>query len=92
MGNIMMVLLVAVFVMMIGGMIAAGLVLMSHFLKKKEMESAMESASKTMIPQMEEMTMRMLKRSMEMIPDQMCDMAKKLVKMQKEMEDDEYKY
>lgn len=80
-----------VMVMMVTIMVAAicaGLMVLHHLLERKDKQVMMEQIKKDVIPELEEMTFRMLDRSMDMIPEKMVDMTKKMLKAQKEFEED----
>lgn len=82
-----------VMVMMVTLMVAAigaGLVVLHHMLGRKDKQVTMDQLKKEVIPELEEMTFRMLDRSMDMIPDKMVDMTKKMLKAQKEFEEEDY--
>ena len=82
-----------VMVMMVTFMVAAtgaGLVVLHHLLGRRDKEVTMEQLKKDVIPELETMTYRMLDKSMDMIPDKMADMTKKMLKVQKEFEDEDY--
>lgn len=72
------------------GMIGAGLVLLHHFLKAKEEKAKLEGLKTTVIPELEKMTMDMLTKTMEIVPDMTIDMTKKFFKIQKELEEEMY--
>ena len=80
----MMVMMVTLMVAVIG----AGLVVLHHMLERKDKQVMMDQLKKEVIPELEEMTFRMLDRSMDMIPDKMVDMTKKMLEVQKEFEED----
>lgn len=83
-----------VMVMMVTLMVAvicAGLIVLHHLLERKDKQVMMEQVRKDVIPELEAMTYRMLDKSMDMIPDKMMDMTKKMLKAQKEFEEDYYK-
>ena len=82
--TMMMVMMVTLTVAVIG----AGLMVLHHMLERKDKQVMMDQLKKEVIPELEEMTFRMLDRSMDMIPDKMVDMTKKLLKAQKEFEED----
>ena len=71
--------------------IGAGLIVLHHLLGRKDKQVMMEQFKKEVIPELEAMTYRMLDKSMDMIPDKMMDMTKKMLKAQKEFEEDYYK-
>ena len=70
--------------------IGAGLVVLHHLLGRRDKEVTMDQLKKDVIPELETMTYRMLDKSMDMIPDKMVDMTKKMLKAQKEFEDEDY--
>ena len=79
-----MVMMVTIMVSVIG----AGLIVLHHLLGRKDKQMMMEQFRKEAIPELEEMTYRMLDRSMDMLPDKMMDMTKKMLKAQKDFEED----
>lgn len=82
--TMVMVMMVTIMVAVIG----AGLIVLHHLLGRKDKQVMMEQVRKEVIPEMEAMTYRMLDKSMDMIPDKMMDMTKKMLKAQKEFEED----
>ena len=82
--TMVMVMMVTLMVAVIG----AGLVVLHHMLGRKDKQVTMDQLKKDVIPELEEMTFRMLDRSMDMIPDKMVDMTKKMLEAQKEFEED----
>lgn len=83
-----MTMLVVMMVVLMVAAISAGLVVLHHMLERKDKQVTMDQLKKEVIPELEEMTLRMLDRSMDMIPDKMVDMTKKMLKAQKEFEED----
>ena len=65
-------------VMMIG-MITAGLVTLHHLLKKKEQQAMMAAIKAEVIPEIEAMTNRMVKNSMDMVLAKSMDITKKMM-------------
>lgn len=84
--TMMMVMMVTLMVAVIG----AGLMVLHHMLERKDKQVMMDQLKKEVLPELEEMTFRMLDRSMDMIPDKMMDMTKKMLKAQKEFEEEDY--
>ena len=82
--TMVMVMMVTLMVAVIG----AGLVVLHHMLERRDQQAMTDRLKKEVIPELEEMTFRMLDRSMDMIPDKMVDMTKKMLKAQKEFEDE----
>lgn len=68
--------------------IGAGLVILHHSLARKDKQVTMEEIKRNVIPELESMTYRMLDKSFDMIPDKCVDMTKKMLKAQKEFEDE----
>lgn len=82
-----------VMVMMVTLMVAAigaGLVVLHHLLERKDKQVAMDQLKKEVIPELEAMTYRMLDKTMDMIPDKTVEMTKKMLKAQKEIEEEDY--
>ena len=82
-----------VMVMMVAFMVAAisgGLVLLHHMLGRQDKQVTMEQIKTQVIPELEAMTYRMLDKSFDMIPDKCVEMTKKMLKAQKEFEDEDY--
>lgn len=84
--TMVMVMMVALMVAVIG----AGLVVLHHMLGRKDKQVTMDQLKKDVIPELEAMTYRMLDKTMDMIPDKMMDMTKKMLKAQKEFEEEDY--
>lgn len=82
--TMVMVMMVTIMVAAIG----AGLVILHHSLARKDKQVTMEEIKRNVIPELESMTYRMLDKSMDMIPDKTVDMMKKMLKAQKEFEDE----
>ncbi len=76
-------------IMMIG-MIGAGLIALHHLLNRKDKQMELETIKTIVIPELEKITLDMMEKSMDMIPDKITDMTKKMLKAQKEMEDEMY--
>ena len=85
-----MIVMVMVFGLMVAGIIGAGLIVLQHLLKKREKADTMESIRTIVIPAMEEMTLDMMDKSMDMIPDKSVVMLKKMLKAQQEFEESRY--
>ena len=82
-----------VMVMMVVFMVAAigaGLVILHHMLGRKDKQVTMEEIKNSVIPELETMTYRMLDKTMDMIPDKTVEMTKKMLKAQKEFEEEDY--
>ena len=82
-----------VMVMMVIFMVAvigAGLVILHHMLERRDKQVMMEQFKKDVIPELEAMTYRMLDKSMDILPDKMVEMTKKLLKAQKEFEQEDF--
>ena len=82
-----------VMVMMVVFMVAAigaGLVILHHMLGRKDKQVTMEEIKNSVIPELEAMTYRMLDKTMDMIPDKTVEMTKKMLKVQKEFEEEDY--
>ena len=75
-GTLVMVVLVGI--MMIG-MIAAGLVVLHHLLKKKEKQEMMTAIKAVVIPEIESMTNRTLERNMDMIMNKSIEVTKQMM-------------
>lgn len=84
--TMVMVMMVTLMVAVIG----AGLVVLHHMLGRKDKQVTMDQLKKDVIPELEAMTYRMLDKTMDMIPDKMMDMTKKMLKAQKEFEEEDY--
>lgn len=82
--TMVMVMMVALMVAVIG----AGLVALHHMLGRKDKQVTMDQLKKDVIPELEAMTYRMLDKTMDMIPDKTVEMTKKMLKIQKEFEED----
>ena len=82
--TMVMVMMVTLMVAVIG----AGLVVLHHMLGRKDKQVTMDQLKKDVIPELESMTYRMLDKTMDMIPDKTVEMTKKMMKAQKEFEED----
>lgn len=83
----MTMVMVFMVVFMVGG-IGGGLVLLHHLLEKQDKQEEMEQIKTKVLPELEAMTYRMLDKSFDMIPDKCVEMTKKMMKAQKEFEED----
>ena len=72
------------------GVIGAGLVLLHHLLKKKEEQAKMDALKSTVIPELERMTLDMMNKMFDIIPEKTVEMTKSFMKVQKELEDEMY--
>ena len=72
------------------GMIGAGLVILHHLLKKKEEQAKMDALKSTVIPELERMTLDMMNKMFDIIPEKTVEMTKSFMKVQKELEDEMY--
>lgn len=72
------------------GVIGAGLVVLHHLLKKKEEQAKMDALKSTVIPELERMTLDMMNKMFDIIPEKTVEMTKSFMKVQKELEDEMY--
>lgn len=70
--------------------IGAGLVILHHLLKKKEEQAKMDALKSTVIPELERMTLDMMNKMFDIIPEKTVEMTKSFMKVQKELEDEMY--
>lgn len=72
------------------GVIGAILIVLHHLLARKDKQMVMDAIKTTVIPELEKMTMDMMEKSMDIIPDKIGDMTKKMLQVQKELEEEMY--
>lgn len=72
------------------GLIGASLVALHHLLERKDKQVTFEQLKTQVIPELESMTMRMMDKTMDMLPEKCIDLTKKMLKVQKEFEEEEY--
>ena len=70
------------------GLIGIGLIAFHHLLKRKDGQMTMDQIKEKVIPELEQMTYRMLDKTMDELPDKCIEMTKRMIKAQKEFEDD----
>lgn len=85
----MTIVMVFMVVSMVGG-IGGGLMILDHLLEKQDKQVEMEQIKTQVLPELEAMTYRMLDKTFDMIPDKCVEMTKKMLKAQKEFEDEDY--
>ena len=72
------------------GLIGASLVALHHLLARKDKQVTFEQLKTQVIPELESMTIRMMDKTMDMLPEKCIDLTKKMLKAQREFEEEEY--